>query len=114
LVGHVGAEDAGLHRRAVRVQRGLDQTCVGAGVLAKADDALDSGASGAALKPPELRIDAVDDRGAARLKPEKDLGLGLGDGVDRAEEFKMNRLDGGDDRHVRAYQTTERLDLASV
>ena len=56
----------------------------------------------------ELRIVAVDDGGPAGLEPVEDLGLGVGDRLDRAEEFEMHRLDRGDDRHMRARQGGER------
>ena len=61
-------------------------------------------AFGRASQPRELRIVAVDDRGAARLEPCEDLRLGVGDGLERAEEFQMHRLDRGDDRDMRPHE----------
>ncbi len=104
LVGDVGAEDARLHGRGVRLQRELDQPRVGLGVLAERDDAADARRLRLLLQPRELRIVAVDDRRAARLDALEDFRLGVGDGFDRGEEFQMHRLDGGDDRDMRAHQ----------
>ena len=61
-----------------------------------------------------MRIVAIDDRGAARLDALKNLRLGVGDGLDRGEEFEMHRLDRGDDRDMRAHQPGQRRDLAGV
>src|ERR1700680_3298998 len=42
--------------------------------------------------------------GAARREPEKNLGLGVGDRLDRVEKFEMHRLDRRNDRDVRPDQ----------
>ena len=114
LVGHVAAENVGLHRRVVGLQRAPDQTCVGLRVLAERDDTFHAGAARPMLQAGEQRIVAVDHRHAAALEAEEDLGLGVGDGLERAEELEMDRLDGGDDRHLRPCETGERRDLAGV
>ena len=51
---------------------------------------------------------------AARLEPEEDLGLRLGDGADRGEELEMRRRDSSDNRDVRTNQLDQRRDLAGV
>ena len=66
------------------------------------------------LQPRELRIVAVDHRRAARLDAGEDFRLGVGDRFERAEEFEMHRLDGGDDRDMRPHQPRQRRDLAGV
>ncbi len=114
LVGDASPHDIRLDRRALRLQRAADQAGFGPGVLAEADDARHIGLGGASLEPGELRIVAVDHRGAAGNEPEKDLGLGVRDLIDRLEEFEMHRRDGGDDRHVGPHQPGERRDLAGV
>jgi hypothetical protein len=83
-------------------------------VLAKRDDALDTGVARAALEPHELRVIAVDHRRTAALEPEKDFRLGVGDCLERAEEFEVHRLDRGDDRDLRPHQASEWLDLAGM
>ena len=55
-----------------------------------------------------------DDRDAAGLEPLEDLGLGVGDRLDRAEMLDMRRGDGGDQRDVRAHQPGQRGDLAGM
>ena len=51
----------------------------------------------------EMRIVAVEHGGAAGRHAVEDLGLGVGDRLDRGEELDMHRLDRGDDRDVRAH-----------
>ena len=62
----------------------------------------------------EMRIVAIDDRCAARHDAGKNLRLGVGNRFDRCEELQMHRLDGGDDRDVRAHELGQRRDLAGV
>ena len=114
LVGEIGAEDFCLDGRAARMQRAFDQPRIGRFMLAERNDAGDAGLLGAALEMGELRDIAIDDRRAARLDAEKDLGLGVGDLGQRAEVFQMHRRDRGDDRDMRADQPRQRLDLAFV
>ena len=96
------------------MQRAFDQPGVRARVLAEGDDALDIGVLRAALEAGELRVVAVDHRRAAAFEPQEDFRLGVGDRLERAEEFQMHRLDGRDDRDLRPYQPRERLDLAGM
>src|SRR5215475_11230492 len=91
LVGDVGAENVRLNSRAIGLQRELDEPRVGHGVLAEGDDTRAS-AAGGRRQPLEMRIVAVDYGGAACLEPAEDLGLGVGDRLDRAEELQMHRL----------------------
>ena len=70
--------------------------------------------SRARCEPRELRIVAVDHRRAARLDAGENLGLGVGDRLDRAEEFQMHRRDRGDDGDMRPHQPRQRLDLAGM
>ncbi len=114
LVGNFGAENVCGDRRAVGMQRVFDQPRIGFRVLAERDDAADAGFPGAAREMAELRIVAVEDRGAVAFEAEKDFRLGVGDLGQRAEEFEMHRRDGGDDGDVRARQSRQRLDLAGV
>ncbi len=114
LVGDLSAEDARHRRRAFRMQRVLEQARVGFGMLSEGNDASDARALRVPLQPREMRVVAVDRRCTTRLDPGEDFRLGVGDRFDRAEEFEMHRLDRGDDRHVRAHQPGERLDLAGV
>jgi len=114
LIGDVGAENARLHGRAVGLQRAFHQPRLGAWTFAKADDALDAGLARPALEPRKLRIVGVEDRRTAALHPEKNFRLGVGDRLERAEEFKMHRLDRGDDRHMRTHEARERLNLTGV
>ena len=108
------AENARLHGRGVGLQRELDEPRVGLGVLAERDDAADVRVLRLPLQPRELRIVAVDDGGAARLDALKNLGLRVGDGLDRGKELQMHRLDGGDDRHMRPHEPGQRRDLARM
>ena len=65
-----------------------------------------------ALEMGKLRDIAIDDCGAAGLDAEKDLGFGVGDLRQRAQEFEMHRRDRGDDGDMRANQPRQGLDLA--
>jgi hypothetical protein len=103
-----------MDRRAIGQQGDIEQPRIGFGVLAEGDDAFDAGRAGMPLQPREMRIVAIDHGGAARLDAAEDLGLGVGDLLDRAEEFQVHRLDRGDDRRMRARQPAQRLDLAAV
>jgi hypothetical protein len=78
------------------------------------EDAGDACLLGAALEVRELRVVAIDHRGAAGFEPEKDLRLGVGDFGQRAEEFEVHRRDRGDDGDVRPRQPRQRFDLAGV
>ena len=57
---------------------------------------------------------AVDDGGAACLKSAEISALASAIASSAGEEFEMHRLDGGDDRHMRAGQSGQRLDFAGV
>src|SRR5262249_5725533 len=103
-----------LHCGGVGLQRAFHQPGVRARVLAEGDDALDLCILRAALEPRELRVVAVDHRSAAALEPEEDFRFGVRDRLERAEEFKMHRLDRGDDRDLRPHQPPERLELAAT
>src|SRR5262249_17493426 len=65
-------------------------------------------------KSRELRIVAIEHGGAAGFDSEKNFSLGVGNPLDRAEEFEMHRLDRRDDRNMRTYHPGQRLDLASM
>ena len=114
LVGHRLAEDVGLDGRGFGLQRAALEPRVGLAVRAEGDDARNAGGLGGVGELRELPDVAIDDGRAARLEPEKDFGLGLGDLLQRAEEFEMHRRDGGDDRHMRAHHLRERRDLAGM
>ena len=88
LIGEIGAENLRLNGRAVGVQNAFDQARVGLFMLAERHDARDARFLGAAFQVRELRIVAVEHRGAARFEAEKNLRLGVGDFVERAEEFR--------------------------
>ena len=96
------------------MQGAFDQTCIGFGVLAERDHTRDVRFLGAAFEMRELRDVAIDDGGAVFLQSEKDLGLGVGNFGQGTEKFEMHRRDSGDDRHMRAREAGQRLDLAGV
>ena len=83
-------------------------------MLAERDDARDTGGLRPPLEMRELRIVAIEHGRAAGLEAEEDFGLGVGDLGQRAEEFQMHRLDGGDDGDMRAREPRQRLDLAGM
>ena len=66
------------------------------------------------IEPLIVRIVGIEDRDAAGHEARKNLGLGVGDGLDRVEEFEMHRRDGGDDRDMRSRQRGQRQNLARV
>ena len=115
LVGDVGAEDARLHGRAVRLQRALEQPCVGARRARRTRrSARRRRCCALRASRPNCGLSRLITAAPPRLEPEEDLRLGVGDRLERAEEFEMHRLDRGDDRDLRAHQAGERLDLAGM
>src|SRR3954451_14137488 len=96
LVGDVGAENPRLDGGALGLQRASDQPRVRLRVLPERDHARDSGVLRRALEAGKLRIVTIYPRGAARLEPGEEFGLGVRDRLDRGEEFEMHRLDRGD------------------
>src|ERR1700743_2933485 len=90
-----------------------EQPRVGFWIAAEGDDARDALLLRARLQPPELRIVAVEPRGAAGLDAGKDLGLGIGDRLDAGEELQMHRLYRGDDGDMRPHHLHQRLPLAA-
>ena len=79
LVGKFGAEDFGLHCRAIGTQRAFYQARVGLFVFAKRHDARNA----RLLRPPfqvsELRIVTIENCGAAGFEPKKDFRFGVRD-----------------------------------
>ena len=61
-----------------------------------------------------MRVVAVDDRRAARLDAEKISALASAMASSVRKIFQMHRLDGGDDRDMRAHQPGQRRDLARM
>ena len=61
-----------------------------------------------------MRVVAIDDRDAAGQDAREQLGLGVGDRLDRSELRQMHRLDGGDDAGVRAHEAHQRRDLTRI
>ena len=61
-----------------------------------------------------MRVVAVENRDAAGLEPEEDLGLGIGNRLDRREEAEMHRLHRRDHRDMRAHEPREVGDLAGM
>ena len=114
LVGHIGTEDARLHGGAVALQRVLDQPRLRARIFPKAHDAIDTGLARAALEAHKLRVVGVENRRAAALEPKKYFCLGIGDRLERAEEFEMHRFDRGNDRDMRTHEPGEWRDLPGV
>ncbi len=114
LVGDRLAQDLCLDGRAVRVQCAFEKTGLGARVFAERDDVVHSSFFGPPPQSCEMRIVAVNDSGAAGLNPQKDLRLGVRDLRHRGEKFKMHRLDGRDDRHMRTHHAHERRDFAGM
>ena len=113
-IGDAVAQYVSLDRRSVRLNDTLDQARLRARVLAETDNVGDARLCRAPLQPGEVRIVPVEDGGAARLEPEKDLGLGVGDFGDAVEELEMHRRDGRHDCDMRADQPRQRRDLAGV
>ena len=101
-------ETFGMQRMAHRAAR---RPCA---LFAERDDARDAGRLGGRGELRKLAVVAIEHGGAARLEPEEDLRLGVGDLFQRAEIFQMHRRDRGDDRHMRAHQLGERRDLAGM
>ncbi len=108
------AKDTGVHGRARRLQRYVEQPRVGFRVCAERDDAGDAELAGAPLQPGELRIIAVEHHRAARLDARKDFRLGIGNRLDAVKKFQMHRLDGGDDGHLRPHHFDQRLDFVGM
>ena len=86
----------------------------GLSIGAEADQPGDPGAHRRVGQAAILRVVAVEDRGAVRFEPEKDLGLGVGNGLDRGEIAEMNRLDRGDQCDVGPHQAAQRGDLGRM
>ena len=86
----LAAENPRPHARAAVDRLDLDQPRVAIGAAAELEDAR-AARSGGLRQPFELRRVAVERRGAAGLEAEEDLGLGVGDRLDRAEMLDMDR-----------------------
>src|SRR5215471_14268973 len=61
-----------------------------------------------------MRVVSVENRGAAGLKPQKDLCLRIGNCFERRKESEMRRLHSRDHRDMRAYEPRQVGDLSRM
>ncbi len=108
------AGDACGYRAAGRGEIAVDQPRRRLVMRAEGDDARDAAARGRRGEAGEMRVVAVEDGSAARLDAGEDLGLGVGDRLDRGEEAEMRRLDRGDEGDMRARDAAQRRELARM
>lgn len=103
-IGHALAINIHDHTAARLIASAVDQTHLRRIILAKGYDSPDPMRLGGSFQALELCIVAVEDAGAVRLQPIKDLGLGVGDGMHALKPRQMRRLDGRDQRDMGAHQ----------
>ena len=113
-VGHPAARHIGHQIRELGLDIQLDEPHHRFPVRAEAEDILYAPCLGRRLEAAEVRVVAVEDRGAAGLHAGKYLRLGVGYLVGRGEEGAVHRLDGGDKGGVGTRQPGQGLDLAGV
>ena len=99
---------------ALGAEIGVEQPPVRIAVLAEGENTRDPLALRMGEKPGELLAVTGQHGHTAGLQPFEDLGLGVGDGLDRAQIFEMRRGDPGHDGDVRPDLTCEIGDLASM
>src|SRR5665809_89561 len=95
-IAHRLAHDVGADLRTIGTELETDGARVGFFGLTEAYD-FRAAVTGALRESLIMRVVAIEDCRAARLEPIEDLGLGVGNLLDRAEEAEMHRRDGGDD-----------------
>src|SRR5260221_1053731 len=83
-------------------------------MLAEADDAGDPATLRRLREACEMSVVAVGDRGAAGFDTVEDLGLGIGDRLERGEIAEMRDLDRGDDGDMRPGDRAELGELAGM
>src|SRR5260221_111479 len=83
-------------------------------MLAEADDAGDPATLRRLREACEMSVVAVEDRGAAGFDTVEDLGLGIGDRLERGEIAEMRDLDRGDDGDMRPGDRAELGELAGM
>ena len=107
------AENIGGYGRPVGGKLPADHAHIG---LLRFTEAHDFGAMvfGVVLQPLVVGVVAIDDRDAAGLEAAEDLGLGIGDLLDRAEEAQMHRSDGRDDGDVRPDEARQQVYFARM
>jgi hypothetical protein len=86
------------------MQCAFDDPSIGIWMCPERNDAGDAGLFGAAAQVGKLRNVTIDDGGTTRLDAKKDLGLGIGDFGERAQELQMHGRDRGDDCDMRPDQ----------
>ncbi len=99
---------------AVGPEVGIDETPVGVQMGTESQDAPRAGPLRAGEEPRELLAVAWQNRDTARLEAREDLGLGVGDRLDRAQELEMGGRYPGNGGDVRPDLPRERLDLTRV
>ena len=107
------AQIGGNQRSATRSRNSIEQPHIGVSRPAKADCG-DTELVRCRLDPRMVRAIGGNDRGAARLQPFEDFGLGIGNRLFTAEHFDMRRSNRGDHRDVRADLRGQRGDLSRV
>ena len=108
------ALDDGADGAACRMDRAVGQPGAGVFRRAEAQDARQALGPGGGDQPGEMRIVAVEHHGAVRRHAFEDFGLGVGDGLDGAEMFKMDRFDRRYDRDIGLNLTRQRPDLTGM
>src|ERR1700732_1019498 len=86
-----GPEESGLDYRAARLEHTIEEPDCGFRMGSKADHLGGTGPDSSCGEPHEMRVVAVEHGDAAGFKTEKDLGLGIGDSLDRREKAEMGR-----------------------
>src|ERR1700745_38208 len=114
LVGNGLSQNVCLDGRSLGLQRNLYQSRVGRCVLSKGYDTLNVCRLGGVGQPLVLHVVAVKHDGAAWLDASKNFCLGVSNLLQRTEVLKVDRLNGGHDRHMRAHELGERRDLTRV
>ena len=113
-VGERVAVDFDLQRVACGVGLDIEEPGVGACARAEAHDAGEPAGVRGGGQAVELRVVAVEHRGAVGAHAREDFGLGIGDLLDRGEGGQMDRLDGRDQRDVGSDQLGQRRQLAGM
>ena len=80
----------------------------------KAEDLDGAGALRGRSQSEVMRVVAVENRYTAGFKAKKDLGLGIGNRLDRGEEAEMHWLHCRDHRDMRLHQPGKARDLAGM
>ena len=113
-IGQVLAEHARLHPRRLAVDIAGKKRGVGLRALAEGQDEAHASRAGGIAQSLELRVVAIENGDATALQSTENLGLGVGDRLDRSEMFEMDGRDPRDDRDMRLRHCNQRRDLAGM